>query len=101
MEDLEGSFLPSLDLPRCLLGCPRVSAISSRCLLVVVVVPPFVVFVVVSRHSVRRPSFESAATLQGRACFPALLHTLVLGHIRFDWRWLFLYYMGGGRVLLL
>ena len=74
-------FLPSLDLPRCLLGCPRVSAISSRCLLVVVVMPPFIIFIVVSRHSIQRPSFESAATLQGRACFLAVLYTLVLGHI--------------------
>ena len=74
-------FLPSLDLPWCLLGCPRVSAISGQYLLVVVVVPPFIIFVVVSRHSVRRPSFKSAATLQGRACFPAVLHILVLGHI--------------------
>ena len=74
-------FLPSLDLPRCLLGYPRVSAISSQCLLVVIVVPPFIVFIVVSHYSVRHPSFKSTVTLQGRTCFPAVLYTLVLGHI--------------------
>jgi hypothetical protein len=72
--------LPSLDLPRCLLGGLRVSAISGRCPLVVVVASPPIGFVVVSRFSIRRLSFKSAITLLGRAGFPAVMRTLVLGH---------------------
>ena len=73
--------LPSLGLPRCLLGCPRVSAISGRCPLVVVVGLPVVGFVVVSRSPVCRLAFESAATLLCRAGFPAEMRTLILGHV--------------------
>jgi hypothetical protein len=74
-------LLPSLDLPRCLLGCPRVSAISGRYPLVDVVASPPDGFVVVSRFSMCRPTFESAATLLGRAGFPAVMRTLILGHV--------------------
>ena len=56
-------LLPSLGLPRCLLGCLQVSTTSGRCPLVVVVGSPRVGFVVVSRFSVCRPTFESTATL--------------------------------------
>jgi len=72
--------LPSLGLPQCLLGGPQVSAISGCCPLVVVVGSPPVGFVMVSRFSMRRPPFESAATLLCRAGFPVVLHALILGH---------------------
>ena len=73
-------LLPSLDLPRCLLGGPRVSAISGHYSLVVMVASPPVRFIVVSRFSIRRLPFEFAATIPCRAGFPAVLHILVLGH---------------------
>ena len=74
-------LLPSLDLPRCLLGCPQVSAISGRCPLVAVVGSPVVGFVVASRSPVCRPTFESAATLLCRAGFLVVMRALSLGHV--------------------
>jgi len=49
-----------------------------------VVGSPPVGFVVVSRFSVWRPPFKSAATLLCRAGSPAVLHALVLGHYAVD-----------------
>ena len=73
--------LPSLGLPRCLLGYLRVSAISGRYPLVIVVGLPVVRFVMVSRSPVCRLAFESTATLLCRAGFPARMRTLSLGHV--------------------
>ena len=73
--------LPSLGLPRCLLGYLRVSTISGRCPLVIVVRLPVIRFVILSRSPVYQLAFESTATLLCRVGFPAKMRVLSLGHV--------------------
>ena len=45
------------------------------------VVSPPVRFIIVSRFSIYQPTFKSAVTLLCRTGFPAIIRTLILGHI--------------------